>query len=262
SSSSTPTSPVWNQPPSNAAAVASGSRQYPAKTFGPRSTTSPRSPGGTGRPSGSHTCRSRYRQGRPTLPSFERVLARSRNVSPETVSVRPYASASQAEGNTRSSRSMKGIGSCAPPAMLSRTDDRSRSATPGSSSTARSIAGAIHTQVTPERSISSTTSAASNVRCTIVVAPTEISEVVVRSSAPTWYRGPHARPTSSEVNPSSATCAAFFQARFAWVIITPLGRPVVPEVYISRCTSSPDTATGSTGSAEATCSNGSHGDRK
>ena len=28
-------SPVWNQPPANAAAVASGSRQYPLNTFGP-----------------------------------------------------------------------------------------------------------------------------------------------------------------------------------------------------------------------------------
>src|SRR4029079_4331696 len=43
-----PMSPVWNQPPRNAAAVASGSFQYPGKTFGPRSTTSPRSPAGTG----------------------------------------------------------------------------------------------------------------------------------------------------------------------------------------------------------------------
>ena len=38
------------------------------------------------------------------------------------------------------------------------------------------------TVVTRERSISSTTAAASNVRCTIVVAPTAIIVVVTRSS--------------------------------------------------------------------------------
>ena len=34
-------------------------------------------------------------------------------------------------------------------------------------------------------------------------------------------------------------CARFFHARLAWVIMTPLGRPVVPDVYINRCRSSP-----------------------
>ena len=52
---------------------------------------------------------------------------------------------------------MYGIGSFSPPAMITRTDDRSRSSMPGWSSTARSIAGAIHTVVTLDRSISSTT---------------------------------------------------------------------------------------------------------
>ena len=81
---------------------------------------------------------------------------------------------------------MNGIGSFSPPAMITRTDDRSRSSMPGSSSTARNIAGAIQTLVTRDRSISSTTCAASKVRWMIVVAPTEIIVVVTRSSAPTW----------------------------------------------------------------------------
>ena len=33
-------------------------------------------------------------------------------------------------------------------------------------------------------------------------------------------------------------CARFFHARLAWVIMTPLGRPVVPDVYIKRWMSS------------------------
>ena len=96
---------------------------------------------------------------------------------------------------------MNGIGSFSPPAMITRTDDRSRASMPGWSSTARIIAGAIHTAVTFERSISSTTVAASNVRWMIVVAPTAIIVVVIRSSAPTWYSGPHASPTSARREP-------------------------------------------------------------
>ena len=56
---------------------------------------------------------------------------------------------------------MYGIGSCSPPAMMTRTDDRSRTWMSGRSRTARSIAGAIHTTVTLDLSISSTTFAAS-----------------------------------------------------------------------------------------------------
>jgi len=39
------------------------------------------------------------------------------------------------------------------------------------------------------------------------VAPTAIIVVVTRSSAPTWYSGPHARPTSARVKPNSVMCA-------------------------------------------------------
>ncbi len=57
---------------------------------------------------------------------------------------------------------------------------------PGSAMIALTMAGASHTVVTRDRSSSSTTAAASNARWTIVVAPAAISDVVVRSSAPTW----------------------------------------------------------------------------
>ena len=112
----------------------------------------------------------------------------------------------------------------------------------GSAMIAFTIAGASHTVVTRERSISSTTAAASNTRWMIVVAPAAMSVVVVRSSAPTWYSGPHARPRSALVKPNSTMCARFFHARLAWVSMTPFGRPVVPDVYMSRCTSSAATA--------------------
>ena len=80
---------------------------------------------------------------------------------------------------------MYGIGIFSPPAMMARTDERSRASIPGTSRIARTMAGAAHTSVTRERSISSTTRSASNTRWTTVVAPTAIIEVVTRSSAPT-----------------------------------------------------------------------------
>src|SRR5439155_1304692 len=69
--------------------LASWPRQYSLKTFGPRRTTSPFSPGGSELPSWSQMSSSRYRHCRPQLPSLAIVLSRSRKVSPETVSVRP-----------------------------------------------------------------------------------------------------------------------------------------------------------------------------
>ena len=83
-------------------------------------------------------------------------------------------------------RSISGIGIFSPPLMMTRTDDRSRCSTSGSAMIALTIAGASHTVVTRDRSSSSTTAAASNARWMMTVAPAAISEVVVRSSAPTW----------------------------------------------------------------------------
>ena len=60
-------------------------------------------------------------------------------------------------------RSMSGIGIFSPPLMTTRTDDRSRCSMPGNAMIALTIAGASHTVVTRDRSISSTTAAASNV---------------------------------------------------------------------------------------------------
>ena len=114
------------------------------------------------------------------------VLSRSRKVSPDTVSVRPYASANQAEGNTRCRRSMSGIGIFSPPPITSFTDDRSRESMSGRAMIEFTIAGASQIAVTRDLSISSTTAAASKALWMIVEAPAKIIVVVVRSSAPTW----------------------------------------------------------------------------
>ena len=129
---------------------------------------------------------SRYRHGRPTLPSLLTVLALSKNVSPETVSVRPYASANHAEGNVFLTRSIRGIGIFSPPPMSNRTDDRSRCSMSGRLMIALTMAGASQTVLTRDRSISSTTAGASKARWMMIVAPAAINVVVVRSSAPTW----------------------------------------------------------------------------
>ena len=46
------------------------------------------------------------------------------------------------------------------------------------------------------------------------------------------------------MKPNSTMWARFFHARLAWVSMTPLGWPVVPDVYIRRWTSSPAVAAG------------------
>ncbi len=81
---------------------------------------------------------------------------------------------------------MSGIGIFSPPLMIRRTDERSRRSMSGSAMIALTIAGASQTVVTRDRSTSSTTAEASKDRWMMVVAPAAMSEVVVRSSAPTW----------------------------------------------------------------------------
>ena len=67
-SSITPMSPVCSQPPASmAAAVASGSPQYPAVTVYPRTTTSPASPGADASPSAPTTRTSRSGMARPEV---------------------------------------------------------------------------------------------------------------------------------------------------------------------------------------------------
>ena len=125
--------------------------------LGPAQHDLPALPGGSEAPCSSQMSTSRYRHGRPTLPSLLTVLALSKNVSPETVSVRPYASANHAEGNVFWTRSIRGIGIFSPPPMSNRTDDRSRRSMSGRLMIALTMAGASQTVLTRDRSISSTT---------------------------------------------------------------------------------------------------------
>ncbi len=133
---------------------------------------------------------------------------------------------------------MSGTGIFSPPLMTRRTDDRSRSSMPGKAMMALTIAGASQTTVTRERSISSTTAAASNdavddgrrpggdERCGRQI---ERADVVERAA-----REAEIRAGEAELH----QVREFFHARLACVSMTPFGRPVVPDVYMSRCTSS------------------------
>ena len=93
---------------------------------------------------------------------------------------------------------MSGIGIFSPPSMITRTDERSRCSMPGTSRIASHHRGREPTRWSRATARSRRRrGSASNTRWMIVVAPTAIIVVVTRSSAPTWYSGPHARPTSA-----------------------------------------------------------------
>jgi hypothetical protein len=80
-------SPERNQSPSaNEPAVASGSCQYPAMTFGPWIWISPASPAGSGSPAGSAMRMSVKKCGSPADPALAREYRGCRLVAPGEVS--------------------------------------------------------------------------------------------------------------------------------------------------------------------------------
>src|SRR5687767_15447773 len=71
----------------------------------------------------------------------------------------------------------------------------------------------------------------------IVVAPA-CRPAKPQLSAPTWKSGVASRLTLSACNPQRGVTPATLVARLRLVSITPLGRPLVPDVYTCRTTSS------------------------
>ena len=61
---------------------------------------------------------------------------------------------------------------------------------------------------------------------------------VVTLSPPMWKRGAHTRVMSSSSVSKASAALMLFQSRLPWVSMAPLGRPVVPEVYMMMATSS------------------------
>ena len=61
---------------------------------------------------------------------------------------------------------------------------------------------------------------------------------VVTLSPPMWKRGAQTRVMSSSSVSKASAALMLFQSRLPWVSMAPLGRPVVPEVYMMMATSS------------------------
>ncbi len=72
-----------------------------------------------------------------------------------------------------------------------------------------------------------------------------------------WNNGAETRARSSAIRSVSTRTLIAFQARLPWVSMAPLGRPVVPEVYMMMQVSSAVTGS-SIGSSEAASVNSSY----
>ena len=89
---------------------------------------------------------------------------------------------------------------------------------------------------------------------------------MVTAKALMWYSGSTPSTRSAGVSACSAPIASALAVRLACVSITPLGRPVVPEVYISKAVASGRGAgvvfalSGSTSVSWSTASTGARGE--
>ncbi len=70
------------------------------------------------------------------------------------------------------------------------------------------------------------------------------------SAAPPWKNGRHVNPTSSDVMPAASRIGPVPTQR-PWVRSTPLGRPVVPDVYMIIIGSSAATSVAGTSAGQA-----------
>ena len=64
-----------------------------------------------------------------------------------------------------------------------------------------------------------------------------------------WNSGATTRETSSSLTSSMCSALVLFHQRLAWVSMAPLGRPVVPDVYMITATSSASTGSASVSGA-------------
>src|SRR5687768_3738839 len=145
---------------------------------------------------------------------------------------------------------MSGSGTGAPPQIAERTDDRSAAAHRGERAIARNIAGTPNRNVTRYRSISSSVPSGSKADTRIAVPPLQNVGSTVWLSAATWNIGALTSVTSVLVTSTSTRRLTVFQVTLAWVSMTPLGRPVVPEVYMTMQVS-PGSTGRSSGSGSA-----------
>jgi hypothetical protein len=108
--------------------------------------------------------------------------------------------------------------------------------------------GTANIAVTRYSTRSRTQLSGSNRRGRTAVAPTWRVGRVYRPMPPEWNRGRTFSVTSRNVSPMAVVMFTLFQNCAAWRNTTPLGRPVVPEVYRMRNGSSKRPAGGPAGS--------------
>ncbi|MOA21774.1 hypothetical protein D3C78_1422830 [compost metagenome] len=131
----------------------------------------------------------------------------------------------------------------APPYSTRRRLRVSRAASSGALSSMETMVGAAKKKLTFSSSTRRQASAASKRRCSTSVEPTcRRGRKLVCSSA-VWLSGASDRPTSSRLNCITWCIKALCASLLRWVCSTPLGRPVVPLVYISMQGSASSTAT-------------------
>ena len=136
---------------------------------------------------------------------------------------------------------MSDSGTGAPPTMSTRRLLRSRVAKSGCCDMNRNIAGTPNIIVTRCFSMSSSTMPGSNICSTTTAAPLVSAGIGVTLSPPMWKSGATTSVTSS-ISPSNARDALMlFQRTLPCVSMAPLGRPVVPDVYMIQATSSRET---------------------
>jgi len=84
--------------------------------------------------------------------------------------------------------------------------------------------------VMPNRSVASSTAAASNFSTNTAVAPCNTRQSRCETNTGVWVSGLRQAPTPAAPSPRAVAQAKVDHSRLACVTITPLGAPVVPEV--------------------------------
>jgi len=132
-------------------------------------------------------------------------------------------------------------GTGAPPVMKNRTRERSAEEKRTEWTIASSRSGLAKPTLTPFRSMRSKRWSGSELEGTTTVPPLKRTGSTFTPVPPTRKKGAIATVTSSPRMSAHDSTLTTFHVTLPWVSITPLGRPVVPEVYGNMQRSSSDT---------------------
>src|SRR4051794_13863399 len=221
-------SPVRSQPSAKVVREASGLFQYPATTFAPRISSSPTPVAG----SASSTARSTVGTANPTESACVPAYSCGRNVDTDDVSVSPKPLPTRALPNADLIRPTSDGAIGAPPYVASSTLDRSNSPTFGCVSAYQKIAGTVVTTVMRSSTIALRKRCTSKVGMTMVVPPSASVGSSCELQPVTWNNGTDTRLRIGSPSRGNRMRMTFsmFVTKFSFVVIAPLGKPVVPDV--------------------------------